>query len=110
MSISKALLGAAVALVIDHVARAARASSAVCTKAGNSFGRRSTDRSMAPIFVVPFGRIAATAEAGKARLAGSVMTRIAATGRLATSTRTSTTRSSTSSRCVSGPTVTRRTA
>ena len=35
---------------------------------------------MAPILVVPFGRMAATADTGNERLAGSVMTRIAATG------------------------------
>src|SRR3974390_494012 len=62
------------------VARAARASSAVRIRAGISRGDESTDRIMAPISVVPFARIAATADGGSARFAGSVITRTAATG------------------------------
>ena len=62
------------------VARAASASQAVCKSAGISRGLISAPRSMTPILVVPFGRMAATADAGSARSAGSVITRIAATG------------------------------
>ena len=63
-----------------NVLRAARASSAVCTRAGSSCGRDITERIIARISVVPFGRIADTAQAGSARSAGSVITRIAAIG------------------------------
>jgi len=51
------------------VARAARASIAVRNRAGSSRGRCIKDRIIAPISVVPFGRIAVTADMGAASAA-----------------------------------------